>query len=70
MSDFEKFKEKLPNKERFYSSLTSKKISEKEYMFLRIGTNLKENDEKLSKFVMKMWHFTYKKFRNNSLKIY
>ena len=54
MSDFEKFKEKLPNKERFYSSLTSKKISEKEYMFLRIGTNLKENDEKLSKFVMKM----------------
>ena len=41
MSDFEKFKEKLPSKEKFYSSLTDKKISGKEYMFLRFGTNLK-----------------------------
>ena len=30
MSNFEKFKE-LPNKETFYSSLTGKKISDKEY---------------------------------------
>ena len=31
MSDFEKFKEELPCKEKFYSSLTGKKISDKEY---------------------------------------
>ena len=31
MSDFEKFKEKIPSKEKFYSSLTGKTISDKEY---------------------------------------
>ena len=31
MSDFEKFKEEFPSKEKFYSSLTDKKISYKEY---------------------------------------
>ena len=31
MSDFEKFKEELPSKEKFYSSLTGEKISNKEY---------------------------------------
>ena len=31
MSDFEKFKEKLPTKEKFYISLNSKKVSDKEY---------------------------------------
>ena len=31
MNDFEKIKEQLPNKEKFYSSLTGKKISDKEY---------------------------------------
>ena len=30
-SDFEKFKEKLPSKETFYSSLTGKKNNYKEY---------------------------------------
>ena len=30
MSDFENFKEKLPSKEKFYSSLIGKKISNKE----------------------------------------
>ena len=29
MSDFEKFKEELPSKEQFYSSLTGKKNSDK-----------------------------------------
>ena len=29
MSDFEKFKEQLPNKEKFYSSITGEKISDK-----------------------------------------
>ena len=31
MSDFEKFKEELPCREKFYSSLTNTKISDKEY---------------------------------------
>ena len=31
MSDFEKFKKELPSKKRFYSSLTGKNISNKEY---------------------------------------
>ena len=31
MSDFVKFEEELSYKEKFYSSLTSKKISDKEY---------------------------------------
>ena len=31
MTDFKKFKEELPSKEKFYSSLTGKKISSKEY---------------------------------------
>ena len=30
-SDFEKFKEELPSKEKFYSCLTDRKINEKEY---------------------------------------
>ena len=30
MTDFEKFKEKLPCKEKFYSSLTNIKINDKE----------------------------------------
>ena len=31
MTDLEKFKEGLPNKGKFYSSLTDRKITEKEY---------------------------------------
>ena len=31
MGDFEKFKEALPSKEKFYSSLTDRKISDREY---------------------------------------
>ena len=42
MTDFKKFKEKLPSKEKFYSSLTGKKLLTKNLiMFLRFGTNLK-----------------------------
>ena len=32
MSDFEKFKEELPSTEKFYSTLTDRKISDKEYI--------------------------------------
>ena len=31
MSDFEKFKEPSPSKEKFYSSLTGKNITDTEY---------------------------------------
>ena len=31
MNNFEKFKEDLPSKDKFYSSLAGKKISDKEY---------------------------------------
>ena len=31
MSNFENFKEELPSKERFYSSLTGRKITDREY---------------------------------------
>ena len=31
MTDFEKFNEELPNKEKFYSLLTDRKVSDKEY---------------------------------------
>ena len=31
MNDFEKFKEELQGKEKFYSSITGKEISDKEY---------------------------------------
>ena len=34
MSNFEKFKEELPSKEKFYSSLTDKKISGKDYDYV------------------------------------
>ena len=42
MSDFENFKKELTSKEKFYSSLTGKKIVAKNIkMFLKFGTNLK-----------------------------
>ena len=42
MSDFEKFKEKLPSKEKFYNSLTNKKILKNNMnMFLKFGIHLK-----------------------------
>ena len=43
MSHFERFQEELPSNDKFYSSLTHKKISEKEYehVLLRFAINLK-----------------------------
>ena len=31
MSDYEKFKEEFPSKEKFYSSLTDRRIADKKY---------------------------------------
>ena len=46
MKDFEKFKEELPSKERFYSSLTDRKISDQEY-------------EHVLNVWKKRWNFSY-----------
>ena len=74
MSDFKKFKEQFLSKEKFYSSLTGAKISDKEY---KHGLNVWDNSEMKT---MKDQHDLYlkcdallladafEKFRNNSLK--
>ena len=42
MSDFAKFQQEFPRKEKFYSLLTRKKTETKNMiMFFRFGTNLK-----------------------------
>ena len=42
MTDFEKLKDQLPSKEKFYSFSADKKIVRKSMnMFLKFGTNLK-----------------------------
>ena len=75
MSDFEKFKKELPSKEKFCSSLTSRKIADKEYKHALNVWN---------KFEMKTMEDYYdlylkcdvlllavfEKFRNNNLKNY
>ena len=43
VSDFEKLKEELPNKEKFCSSLTGRKITDKEY---KQEQTRNENDER------------------------
>ena len=74
MSDFEKFKEEFPSKEKFYSSLTGKKIKDKEYEYVLKAWN------KFEMKTMKDYHNLYLKcevllladvfgkIRNNSLK--
>ena len=44
MSNFEKFKQQLPSKEKFYSPLTGKKISDKEHEHVvKVWNNFKMN---------------------------
>ena len=74
MSHFEKFKEELPSKEKFYSSLTDKKITNKEY------EHVLNVWKKFEMKTMKNYHGLYlkcdvllladvfEKFRNNSFK--
>ena len=76
MTDFEKFKEELPSKEKFYSSLTNIKITDKNYEHVRNVWN------KFQMKTMKYYHKlnlkcdillladAFEKFRNNSLKNY
>ena len=74
MSDFEKFKEELPSKEKFYSSLTDRKITNK------ASEHVPNVWKKFEMKTMKDYHGLYLKcdvllladvfenFRNNSLK--
>ena len=76
MIDFEKFKEQLPSKEKFYSLLTGKNVSDKEYQHVLKVRN------KFDMKTMEDYHDLYLKngvllladvffyFRNNSLKNY
>ena len=76
MSNFEKFKEQLPSKGKFYSSFTGKKISDKEYDHVLKVWN------KFEMKTMKDFHDLYlkcddllladvsEKFINNSFKNY
>ena len=76
MSDFEKFKEQLPSKEKFYSSLSGKTIIDREYEHVLKVWN------KFEMKTMKDYHNLYlkcdallladvfEKIRNNSLKNY
>ena len=76
MRDFEKFKEELPSKEKFYSSLTDRKISGKEYENVLNVWNkfemkkMKDYDDLYLKCYVLILPDVFEKFRNNSLKNY
>ena len=76
MNDFEKFKEQLPSKEKFYSLLTAKKISDKEYEHvLKVWKKfemktLKDYHDLYLKCNVLLSADVFEKFRNNSLNNY
>ena len=60
MTDFEKFTEKLPNKEMFHSSLTGKEIVTKNMiMFSMIGINLERKQQNIINICTKSVTFYY-----------
>ena len=76
MSNFEKFKEQLPSKENFYSLLTGKEISDKEYEHvLKVWNKFemkttKDYHDLYLKCDVLVLADVFEKFRNNSLKNY
>ena len=72
MTDFEKFKEKLPSKEKFYSSLPGKKINDKEYdHFLKVWNKfemktMKDYHDLYLKCDILLLADPFEKFRNNT----
>ena len=74
MSDLQKLKEKLPSEENFYSSLTGKKISSKEYEHILNVWNkfemktMKDFHDLYLKCDVLLLADVFEKFRNNSLK--
>ena len=71
-----KFKEQLPGKEKFCSSLTGKKVSDKEYEHVRKVWNkfemktMKDYHDLYLKCDVLLLADVFEKFRNNSLKNY
>ena len=58
MSDFEKFKEDLPRKEKFYSALKWKILNDKEYEHvLNVYNKFEMKTMKDCHEVFKMWYF-------------
>ena len=76
MSDFGKFKEELPCKEKFYSSLTDRKIADKEYEYvLNVWSkfemkSMKDYQDLYLKCDILLLADVFEKFRNNSSNIY
>ena len=76
MNDFEKFKEELPNKEKFYNSLTNRKINNEEYEHvLHVWNNfemktMKDYHDLYLKCDILYLADVFEKFRNDSLKSY
>ena len=76
MSDFEKFKQKLRRKEKFHSSLTDRKITDKKYELVLIVWNkfemktIKDYHDLSLKCEVLLLADVFEKFRNNSLKNY
>ena len=76
MSDFEKFKEELPSKEKFYNSLTDGKITDKEYehvlnVWKKFEMKTMKDDRNLYlKCDVLLLADVFEKFRKNSLKNY
>ena len=74
MADSDKFKEQLPRKEKFYSSLTGKKISDKEYEHVHKVLNkfdmktVKDYHNLYLKCNVLLLADVFEKIRNNSLK--
>ena len=76
MSDLKMFKEKLPSEEKFYSSLTGKKVSDKEYeRFFKVWNKfemkkMKDYHDLYLKRDVLLLADVFEKFRNDSLKSY
>ena len=76
MSNFEKFKEELPNKEKFYSSLRGEKINSKEFEYVlkvwkKFGMKtMKDYHDLCLKRDVLLLEDVFEKFRNNILKNY
>ena len=76
MSDFGKFKEQLPNKEKFYSLLTGKKNSAKEYEHVFKVWNkfemktMKDYHDLYLEYDVLLLADLFEKFRNNRLNNY
>ena len=76
IGDPEKFKEQLPSKENFYSSLIGKKISDREYYHVpKVGTifeikTMKDYHDLYLKCDVLLSDDAFEKFRNNSIKNY